>query len=265
MQIEYQKCLPKNGTAIGNLALMNKLEMDYDTYFEATTELIGLEKAAMDRGYGGSIKRVVSGAKKIQQIENEKDLYLIFKSWIEKDYSNVLGENIGNKVLVKGKRKNSGLWSNPDFAYFYIKNQKHFLRSLEICSFEIKKNIYDSRLGSYEALAHKRIANKAYLVFQYNDSNEELYKKIEEDCRKFGIGIILFDGIEFKISYEAQIHTPDLSKSDNFIEENLNKEEKKSIKLQHKLLLFSNFNIHSKLYPISISISLIMLSIISRP
>ncbi len=219
--------LPQDGTGIGNMSLMARTKMEYDAYFQAKLELIQNGKALTAGGRGGSIKKVIPLEKDPILVKNEKELYPIFQEWIEKNYALVLGNNILHKTLIHGKRKNTGTWSNPDFAYIYVSRYGFFRDTLEICSFELKKSTSDASIGIYEALAHKAFAHQAYLVFQHN-GDEDLLKRIEDDCKRFEIGIILYDGLNFEVRCEAELHIPNLSESDEYIQNNVTSAEEQN-------------------------------------
>ena len=100
----------------------------------------------------------------------EKDLYPIVELWLrEKKQYGVISE-------VHNKTRNKK-WGNPDIVGVNVYDE-FGVRYLEVVTIEVKPNLKDWRQYIFEAVSHKRFADRAYFMFWVTEA--EGMKDLEE-------------------------------------------------------------------------------------
>ena len=113
--------------------------------------------------------------------EKEALLYPVLKSWlIERGY----------RAQDTSDRRRLGRWGNPDIVGMQIHEHLGAVE-LEILSIEAKVSADDWERWIFEAVSHRRFANRAYFAFAIPD---ELRGKVSEDQRyyaeRFAVGVL---------------------------------------------------------------------------
>lgn len=113
--------------------------------------------------------------------EKEALLYPVLKSWlIERGY----------RAQDTSDRRRLGRWGNPDIVGMQIHEHLGTVE-LEILSVEAKVSADDWERWIFEAVSHRRFANRAYFAFAIPD---ELRGKVSEDQRyyaeRFAVGVL---------------------------------------------------------------------------
>jgi hypothetical protein len=149
----------------------------------------------------------------------EADLYapvanVLREWWVPKeDVSDYILEITANQ----GRRSTGGLWTRPDIvcvsacAYPYLPG-----RSLDLTTFEIKKTIAEGVAGVFEAAAQSVFAHRSCLIVRgvspAQMANEPDFPRVESECKRFGIGLILFfdpdDWQTFETIVEPRFNNP---------------------------------------------------------
>lgn len=97
-------------------------------------------------------------------------MYPIVELWLsEKKQYGVISE-------VYNKTKNKK-WGNPDIVGVNIYDD-FGIRHLEVATIEVKPSLKDWRQYIFEAVSHKRFADKAYFMFWVTEA--EMMKELEE-------------------------------------------------------------------------------------
>jgi hypothetical protein len=118
------------------------------------------------------------------RVEKEKLLYPVLAQWLmQKNYR---AKDI-SAVRALGK------WGNPDVAGIQIHD--HFGSiELEVATIEAKVSIQDWRQYIFEAISHRRYANRAYYAFAVpEDSAEKESDEIRYYSEKFGVGVLAIE------------------------------------------------------------------------
>ena len=125
-------------------------------------------------------------AKDIKKQEREKNLYPSLVSWL-----------ITKKYFSKDTStfKKGGQWGNPDVTGIKIINDIFGLERLEVCTIEAKAAATDWKKYIFEAVSHKRFANRAYFAFAIGSDKPSIrdivdYNEMRDYGEKFKIGII---------------------------------------------------------------------------
>lgn len=118
--------------------------------------------------------------------EKEKNLYPCLVEWLK-----------GKKYLAKDTSalRNGEKWGNPDITGLKVINSIIGNDRIEICTIEAKPDLRDWRQYIFEAISHKRFANRTYFAFAVGaEKPEEGLIKDREAMRqyaeKYKIGII---------------------------------------------------------------------------
>jgi hypothetical protein len=104
--------------------------------------------------------------------KTEEAVYPIFRRWL-------LGRGYSAKITAP--MRTLGKWSNPDVTG--IRVSEHFGRvDIEIATIEAKKDLADWERIFFEAVSHRRFANRAYFGFPVPESGQG---KLPEDMRYY--------------------------------------------------------------------------------
>jgi hypothetical protein len=118
------------------------------------------------------------------RVEKEKLLYHVLTQWL-------MQKNYRARDISSGRAL--GKWSNPDVAGIQIHD--HFGSiELEVATIEAKVSIKDWRQYIFEAISHRRYANRAYYAFAVpEDSAEKESDEIRYYSEKFGVGVLAIE------------------------------------------------------------------------
>jgi hypothetical protein len=122
---------------------------------------------------------------KLKKRKLEEPLYLVFKDWLlARSYRTDV--TAGMTIL--------GPWGNPDVTGIMTTTVFNSIR-LEIATIEVKASFDNWERVLFEAVSHRRFANRAYFAFSaqkdsLNSRDEELLRFYSET---FGIGILVFE------------------------------------------------------------------------
>jgi hypothetical protein len=197
------KALPEDGSAVGNRRLAAALSFNPDKYFELRDELVAEGKVQIGRGRGGSVHLAQasrSGRKRAKPIKRSKNveraLYPGFLKSLQ-TWADAQGwtDKLVKQTADQGGRKTGGRYTRPDFIVVGSKRYEYtpgVIRDVE--TFEVKPlgALVDS---VFEAAAHSRMATKSYLALQIatDEPTEDELGRIEQECQRFGVGLITFE------------------------------------------------------------------------
>jgi hypothetical protein len=148
-----------------------------------------------------------------------------------------LNWSLVEKTAHQGRKRTGGKWTRPDFAIVAVNTYK-FLpgKFLEIISFELKPGLQDALAGVFECAAHSVYAHRSYLaVYMPNDTDKdsEEYSRIERECERFGLGLVIFSDPTESESYEVTVdagrRTPDPAEVDKFIASQLKEKTQEQV------------------------------------
>jgi hypothetical protein len=242
--------IPGDGKPIGNISLQKKSGFREDEYWSLRNQLIEQGKIGKARGKGGSVYRLLAKvsatAKKRTSSRKgvEADLYPSFEKWLANFWAKDanLTTFFAERTANQGKKSTGGKWTRPDFAVVAINTYRYLPgKFLEVISFELKPNLQDAFTGVFECAAHSVYANRSYLAVHVADDSElksQEYTRIENECERFGLGLIVFskpdDNETYEITVDAEHRTPDPVEVDKFIASQLKVETQALILKQIK-------------------------------
>lgn len=116
----------------------------------------------------------------------EADLYPLVGFWLKskKSYKNV------SSVLANNR--GGGWWGNPDIIA--LNQIKRFgLSDLEVATVEVKVASSGWKHNLFEAVAHKRFADRVYYVYRSPDGMSSFDSEMYLYAEKFGVGIGVID------------------------------------------------------------------------
>lgn len=203
----FLKKLKDLGGSISNARMRDALKLNDDQYFRLRNSLI--DEGAVERwkGKGGTVRLIEKDeepkrpepAKEIE-IRKEHHLYagmskVIADRWA-KDQRIEMRRSVVDVIAQQGSRDTGGRWTRPDIvlitsnAYRYVPG-----RYLEIITFEVKLVESLDSVAVYEALSHRRAANRSYVLAHGSRKAVEDYRaNIEvtvEVAKEHGIGLIV--------------------------------------------------------------------------
>lgn len=143
-----------------------------------------------------------------QRVQREARLYPRLETWLQ-------GEEYRTKDI--SSNRSLGKWGNPDVAGIST-NSSFSGTSIEIVTIEAKISHENFEQWIFEAVSHRRFANRSYFAFAHP---EEAIAKIPKDMRYyaelFGIGVLVIAMDNQKFSelqngrLDTQIETEDAS------------------------------------------------------
>ncbi|NEO34186.1 MAG: hypothetical protein F6K36_28035 [Symploca sp. SIO3C6] len=234
--------VPDNGKKIGNTAIIRKLQENFNGRLESSiieseywvirNSLIEQGIIQKARGKGGSVFKLTKTTEKMEEnsasYNKESGLYKPFMDTLEKKFTKdqSILEYVLQLTAMQGARQTGGKWTRPDLSMVAISKYTYLPgKYIDVITFEIKHlNNFDIT-GVYEAAAHTSFANKSYLSIQTSDELEEsetaTFDRIKVECRRFGIGLIVFNNPAeydtWEILVDAERHNPDYAATDFFI------------------------------------------------
>jgi len=249
---------PPDGKAISNPALRESLksalpteEFSPDDYWDLRNSLITDGKLEKGRGYGGSVRRVLTEvepavviagsappAVEPAKVVAEVSLYEPFQKCIQEGYvpDNDLKPWICEITAFQGKRNTGGVWTRPDVTLIAIQTFVFVpTKQFDVITFEIKPTIETAMEGVYECAAHSAFANRSYLAFPDSDTydNSPLFDRISDECERFGLGLLLFKDVADWDTYNFQIaakrKNPDPRSVNDFIKVQISEKSREEI------------------------------------
>jgi hypothetical protein len=246
--------LPSDGTSKGNMTLIEefrkllKKEFSYDIstddYWNVRNYLINKGELVKARGKGGSVRlqNPIKEKVVISKIKKEADLYKPFIDYVQNLWvkDNEINNYIVQNTANQGKKYTGGKWTRPDITLITVKTYTFTPgRHLEVITFEIKNEGQYDVASVFETASHSVFAHKSYLSIACpnGEPDDEIFERIEDLCKEFGIGLLIFTDVEDESSYEELIEpkrkNPDPSKIDEFLQSQLNSDNQNRI---HQML-----------------------------
>ena len=137
-------------------------------------------------------------------------------------------ERIVQQTSDQGTRATGGRYTRPDFVVIGMRKYDYspgVVRDVE--TFEVKP--LGAKIDAvFEAAAHSRAATKSYLALQIDENNptEHALARFEDECRRFGVGLITFkDPCKFErwnFLVEPVRREPDPELLEQFIRDQVN-------------------------------------------
>lgn len=246
--------LPDDGTSKGNMTLIEEFkkllkkefsfEITPDVYWSVRNYLITKGELVKARGKGGSVRLKNPVKEKVvtSKAKKEADLYKPFSEYIEDLWVNDNGikDYIVQTTASQGKKHTGGKWTRPDITLIAVKTYTFTPgRYLEVITFEIKNESQYDIASVFETASHSVFAHKSYLSISCpnGEPDDEDFDRIENLCKEFGIGLIIFTDVADQSSYEELIEpkrkNPDPTKIDEFLIDQLNRENQNKV---HQML-----------------------------
>ena len=120
--------------------------------------------------------------------------------------------------------RTTGKWARPDITAIMYRVFPYIPgKHIDTIVFEVKPKWSIDVTAVYEALGHRRAANRAYVILVHDDPSH-IEKRLEEilsEARKFGVGVIVVKDPsawkEWDIKVEAVRHEPDPERLNAFL------------------------------------------------
>ena len=221
---ELLKKVPQDGAKIGNRDLRTKLDWNENRYWRIRNTLIDdyglLEKG---KGNGGSVGRIVSTAQDRKDDGKEQRIYPDIERTLY-EWAREHGYTEKKDILITktAYQKKGGRWTHPDFVAAGFKSLPYVHgNQIDLFSFEIKRGWADAT-SVYEAVAHKRFVNYAYLLVAEPNKNVD-YSTLENIAYEQGIGLITAKDTRYYDTWEELVspkrNVPDPFDLNHFIEQ----------------------------------------------
>jgi hypothetical protein len=258
------------GGTIGNVSLQRSLAWPEDRYWSVHAELLDAGVIASGRGRGGSVilvvpetdehvqravnalpeteaesvwaelREAVGETSAVEQVR-ELDLYAPALKQLQKHWSQrkQLLHGAYEVTALQGRRDTGGNWSRPDVVGVGLRKFEYLPdRVMEVYTFEIKPEYDVSIKGVLEALAHREVATRAYVLYYvgtkpWDDFSEA--QRIEQLAARHGVGVIVASDIDdlngcWDERVSATRSGSDPEALDRFIKSTLSEETKSQIR-----------------------------------
>ena len=231
---EFLAHLPEDGSAVTNPTLRERLGWDSSRYQQVRDDLLKTGDIRIGRGRGGLV-RLASAAKGTkpdaasssvsqQPTKGELGLYADFQKGLEKwAHDQAWTNHFVEQVANQGRRKTGGVWTRPDFVVVGVQKYDYtpgVIRDIE--TFEVKLATAGPD-AVFETAAHSRFATKSHLCIERkkDQPTEETLTRIESECQRFGLGLILFAKANDPDSWEYLVdpvrREPDPDQAEQFM------------------------------------------------
>jgi len=137
----------------------------------------------------------------------------------------------------QGSKNTGGMWTRPDITLIGVNSFAYYpVKTMDVITFEIKHFSDLSIAGVFETAAQSKFANKSYLIIYYPAEAQNTFSEIDlarlkTECERFSVGLIYFtdptDYDSFNFVVEAERLIPDPANQDEFINKQINDENKK--------------------------------------
>jgi len=238
---ELLRFVPEDGSSIGNKSLRERLNWDFDKYKQVRDELLRDGVIRLGRGRGGSVsyakpltaKELDSSPAPKKKKSHERDLYPAFFKGLQKWAADQgWTDHFVEQLAHQGRRSTGGNWTRPDFVVIGIQKYEYtpgVVRDIE--TFEVKPS--SSGIDAvFETAAHSRFATKSHLAIQKEDEepSEEDLARIESECQRFGLGLIVFRVPETHDDWDYKVEPirkePDPELLEQFVKNQVTNKEK---------------------------------------
>ncbi|MEH0819846.1 MULTISPECIES: hypothetical protein [unclassified Micromonospora] len=238
--------LPVDGSSRSNPSLRQYLHWNRNRYFLARDGLVDKGLVLRGRGRGGVVRRaepeaqghthlvavmVEGDAPDVERIEaaitNELSLYPPMREVIERDWAQEHRQDLlAVEITALGGSRPDGVWSRPDITTVEVRTFEYVPgKHLDVNTFEIKSPNAVNVQAVYEALAHRRAATRAYVLFYIPPDRAASLRDDVEDvsaaARAHGIGVVTagdpYDYDTWEELEEARRVEPDPEKLNSFI------------------------------------------------
>jgi hypothetical protein len=181
------------------------LEGDHESYLDARQILLDAKLLQKGPGQGGTVHLTSHDAPRSAHHElgdprypAESSLYKPMLQVIDTEWSPQRGaEKVAAQITAfAGKKDTGGTWSRPDITTVEVRAFTFVAgRHLDVVTFEVKPVTAISVQGVYEALAHRRAANRSFLLLHVPlKDTVATVDDVERVClaaREQGIGVIV--------------------------------------------------------------------------
>ena len=244
-----------------NASLQARLGWEGEKYWKVHTELFDSGRIEKGKGYSGTVilvpenpaetsipvaeetvvdLTIQSPVQAEEEVLSEDQLYTpaqeqITINWhVRQKLDSVHVENIAKQ----GRRDTGGSWSRPDLALVALKTFEYLPeRIFEIHTFEIKASYDVTVKGVMEALSHREIATRSYVIYHTSGRDLSDYpeaSRIETLAARHGVGVIAAKDIrdfnEWAEVVPAKRASPDPDDVETFIKRSLNDDTKARIR-----------------------------------
>lgn len=251
------KHVPQNGLSIGNVTLRKQLRWDEERYWQTRDALVDEQKISLGRGKGGSVRRVEAatvissgvsidgpgkgGTEETDEHIGEESLYGKIETVLREKWGKEfrLQDSFFVQTTAKqGRHDTGGKWSRPDLIVVSVQSFQNLPgKFVDITTFEVKTHDNFDLTAVYEALAHLRAANRAYLLISrprhLSDDLEERVESVAEEASRHGIGLIVAHDVtsyaEWHFRVDPQVNQPEPARLDEFLETQVSAENKKQL------------------------------------
>lgn len=246
---EFLSHLPADGRAVGNGTIQKLLDWSPEDYIEIKKLLIDEGKVRTSRGRGGAVRLTDTLAKKATSSAEQKaktagkrpteaSYYPPFKEGLNLWAADQAWKgSLVAETAHQGKRNTGGEWTRPDFlvaGYQKFDYTPGVTRDIE--TFEVKPAHMLNMQSVFETAAHSRSATKSYLavVGEVDSIDEAFLTRVEEECQRFGIGLILCKNPKDPASWDYRVdplrREPDPELLEAFIQNQFPKTEQSTLR-----------------------------------
>lgn len=220
---ELLKKVPQDGAKIGNSSLRAELDWKDDRYWRIRNTLIDYGLLETGKGKGGSVGRISSTAQGRKDDGKEKHIYSAIEKMLY-EWARDQGYTEKKDILITktAYQKKGGRWTNPDFVAAGFRSLPYIHgNQIDLFSFEIKRGWADAT-SVYEAVAHQRFVNYAYLLVAEPNESVDL-STLEDIAYGQGIGLITAKDTKYYDTWEELVspkrNVPDPFDMNHFIEQ----------------------------------------------
>jgi len=203
--------VPADGSAVGNLWLIKKLEAlgwNADRFWRVRDRLLDAGTLIKGRGRGGSVRRRVTEtadqttpSPEPRPTESEASLYSPLLKVLQAEWARdmrIAAHQIHFEETAKqGKKATGGTWTRPDITAVSVRSFPHLPNKyLDVWTFEAKTVDYLDVTAIFEAAAHASRATRSYALLQVpekaNERTKDILDRCEREATRLRVGLITF-------------------------------------------------------------------------
>ena len=143
--------------------------------------------------------------------QREAKLYPVLENWLA---------SLGYRTEIVSNKRVPGIWRNPDIAGILITSNVMGGAEVEIATIEAKLSVTRVDSSLFEAVAHKRFANRVYFALVAK-ATQKIHTEFRVAAERFNVGILVvrLQDNDFEVLLRGDVSNLELSEENANIEE----------------------------------------------
>lgn len=227
--------VPKDGSAIGNVTLLNLLKWEKDKYWRVREGLLSSGTLEQGKGKGGSVRRANQNGSAVlvtkpspSRNAPEGQLYEPLLQVLSKEWApemRIESDQIHFEITARqGKKNTGGTWTRPDITAVSVRRFQYLIGDFfDVWTFEVKPVEAFDVTAIFEAASHASRATRSYALLQVPENvgstEQELIDRCAREAARLRVGLITFSSASDFATWETKVEAPRLETAPEALDE----------------------------------------------